>query len=209
MYPLSLTAMHGNWRKFNIRKKTTAFPAAEKAVFTRDRHTCQFCGFQAQEFQEVVNLDNNYSNNKISNLVTACCFCSQCLFLEVVGIDDMSGGQLIYLPEISQSDLNSFCHVLFCAMGNGTSYEDSAQALYRDLKFRARIVEEKFGVGFSDPAVMGRMMVEYQANHPEASYPFIKDLRLLPAFTKFKTQLDAWAASAMAELAEGPAKEAA
>ena len=72
-------------------------------------------------------------------MITACCFCTQCLFLQAVGLDEMGGGQLIYLPEISQADLNSFCHVLFCAMENNTGYQDSAQSIYRSLKFRSQM----------------------------------------------------------------------
>lgn len=200
MLELPLVAKSGNWRVFTGRKEHPSFQAVQKRVFDRDQYTCQFCGFQAQEYQEVVNRDQDYANNKLSNLVTACCFCSQCLFLESVGLDDMSGGQLVYLPEVSQSDLNSFCHVLFCAMGNGTAYEESAQSLYRTFKFRSQVIEEKFGEGFSNPATMGRMMIEYQADHPEVSYDFLSKVRLLPLHAKFRIQLDAWAASAMAEL---------
>lgn len=201
MYELNLQAKTGNWRIFAGRKDDEAFRPLEKRVFERDNHTCQFCGFQAHEYQDVVNLDGNYRNNKLENLATACCFCSQCLFLEAVGLDEMGGGQLIYLPEISQADLNSFCHVLFCALGNGTAYEDTAQSLYRTFKFRSQIIEEKFGEGSSNPAMLGQMLIEHSADNADANYDFLKDVRLLPSHTKFKVQLDAWAAAAMAELA--------
>src|SRR5262249_52398710 len=134
------------------------------------------------------------------NLVTACCFCTQCLFLQAVGIDEMGGGQLVYLPEISQNDLNSFCHVLFCAMDNNTGYQDSAQSIYRSLKFRSQIVENKFGSGTSNPAVMGQLMIEHHAHHPKIKMDILRELRLLPSQTKFKVQLETWAAAAMREL---------
>ena len=127
MHDLQLAVNLSGWRSFVRRKEDKAFLPVERRVLERDIYTCRFCGFQAQEFQEVVNLDGNYNNNLISNMVTACCFCKQCLFLQAVGLDDMSGGQLIYLPEMSQGDLNSFCHVLFCAMGNNTGYQDTSQ----------------------------------------------------------------------------------
>lgn len=204
MHELSLAVNLSGWRSFVRRKEDKAFLPVQKRVFERDAYTCQYCGFQAREYQEVVNVDGNYANNKLSNMITACCFCSQCLFLQSIGVDEMGGGQLIYLPEISQRDLNSFCHVLFCAMENNTGYQDSAQSIYRSFKFRSQIVENTFGSGTSNPSVMGQMMIEYkaQSDSPASKVDVLKDLRLLPSQAKFKVQLDAWAAAAMRELEE-------
>lgn len=201
MYDLQLAVNLNGWR-INVRRRVDkAFlPVAEK-VLARDYYTCQFCSFQAKEYQEIVNLDGNYLNNKLSNMVTACCFCSQCLFIESIGLDEMGGGQLIYLPEMTQGELNSFCHVLFCAMGNGTGYQESAQSIYRSFKFRSQLIENKFGTGTSNPTVLGQLILEYQAKNPEAKIDILKDLRLLPSYTKFKVQLNAWAAAALEELA--------
>jgi intracellular multiplication protein IcmJ len=200
MHELKLAANLIGWRHFARRKEDKKFLPVAKRVQERDRYICQYCGFQAKEYQDVVNLDGNYQNNKLSNLITACCFCSQCLFLQSIGLDEMSGGQLIYLPEMSQADLNSFCHVLFCAMGNSTGYQDSAQAIYRSFKFRGQIVENKFGSGTSNPSVFGQMIVEYQDQFPKQGAEVLKDLRLLPSNVKFRVQLEAWAASALEEL---------
>lgn len=200
MHELQLAVNLSGWRVFVRRKADKAFQPIEKRVFERDAYTCQYCGFQAREFQEIVNIDGNYLNNKLSNMITACCFCSQCLFLESVGLDEMGGGQLIYLPEISQGDLNSFCHVLFCAMENNTGYQDSAQSIYRSLKFRSQIIENKLGSGTSNPNVVGQMVIEYQQQHPDQKVDLLKDMRLLPSQNKFKVQLEAWAASALKEL---------
>jgi intracellular multiplication protein IcmJ len=208
MHDLKLAVNLAGWRSFIRRKADKAFQPIQQKIFNRDSYTCQFCAFQAKEYQDVVNLDGNYSNNKASNLVTSCCFCTQCLFLQSVGLDDASGGQLIYLPEISQGDLNSFCHVLFCAMENNTVYQDSAQSIYRSLKFRSQIIENKFGHGTSNPSILGQMLIEYTGPASQKKIEILKPMRLLPAHAKFKMQLDAWAAAALEELnaeqAEGP-----
>jgi intracellular multiplication protein IcmJ len=115
----------------------------------------------------------------------------------------MGGGQIIYLPEINQADLNSFCHVLFVAMGNTTGFQEGAQTIYRSLRFRSQIIENKFGSGTSNPAVFGQLLLEYQDDHPNESLERVtQDVRLLPSYTKFKTQLDTWAQAAMKELEE-------
>jgi intracellular multiplication protein IcmJ len=200
MHELQLAVNLSGWRVFSRRREDRAFQPVMKKVFERDNFTCQYCSFQANEYQDIVNLDGNYANNALSNLITACCFCSQCLFLETIGMEEHGGGQLIYAPEISQASLNSFCHVLFCAMGNGTGYQESAQAIYRGFKFRSQVIETKYGAGTSNPTVFGQMYMEYKLMNPTVQLDILKDMRLLPAYNKFKLQLDAWAAAALEEL---------
>lgn len=208
MHDLQLAVNLAGWRVFTRRKLDKAFLPVEKRILERDAYTCQYCAFQAKEYQEVINLDGNYLNNKFSNLATACCFCVQCLFLQAVGMDEMSGGQLIYLPEMSQGDLNSFCHVLFCAMGNNTGYQDISQTIFRSFRFRAQVVENKLGTGMSNPAVLGQVLLEHRIQSPEDKKSgILKQLRLLPSNTKFKVQLDAWAAAAVEELETESGKE--
>lgn len=204
MHELQLAVNLMGWRMFVRRKDDKAFLPVQKRIWERDLYTCQYCGFQAKEYQEVINLDGNYANNNQNNMITACCFCTQCHFLQAVGLDDMSGGQLIYLPEMTQADVNSFCHVLFCAMESNTGYQDSAQSIYRSLKFRSQVIESKFGSGTSSPSVLGQMIIEYSDLFPDKKIDILKNMRLLPLQAKFRVQLEAWAAAALEELsAEG------
>lgn len=199
---LKLVASPGSWRLYSARKADERFKAYELKVFQRDRYTCQFCGFQARLFQEVVNLDHDFSNNRLSNLVTACCFCAQCFFIESVGVGGYGGGTLIYLPELSQPELNSLCHVLFCAITNDTGYKSSAQNIYRSFKFRSQIVEEKYGEGTSDPAIFGQLIIDSNITSKDVSESLFKNIRLLPSRAKFRKQIERWAASALEEITE-------
>ena len=201
-YELKLMATPGAWRMYSGRKADPRFESYEQKVFQRDRYTCQFCGFQARLFQEIVNIDGNYANNKLPNLVTACCFCSQCFFLESVGVGGYGGGTLVYLPELSQAELNSLCHVLFCAITNDTGYKNSAQTIYRSFKFRSQLVEEKFGEGTSDPSIFGHLLIDSGPVNDENLVKIFKDIRLLPSRAKFRKQIESWAASALEEIAE-------
>lgn len=197
---LKLIASPSAWRLYSARKADNRFKAFETKVFQRDKYTCQFCGFQARFYQEVVNIDGNYNNNKIENLTTACCFCAQCFFLESVGVGGYGGGTLIYLPELQQQELNSLCHVLFCAITNDTGYKSNAQDIYRSLKFRSQPVEEKFGEGTSDPAVFGQLMIDTNAISGDIAKNLLVNIRLLPSRAKFRKQIEKWAASALEEI---------
>lgn len=200
MHPLSLSIGVGRWQIFSGRKADPAFFPLRDKVLIRDNFTCQFCGFQAQEHQEVVNLDGNYQNNKFANLMTACVFCTQAMFLEVVGVS-FGGGKLIYLPEISQSEVNSLCHVLFCAMTNKTGYMDTAQTSYRNLRLRSQAIEEKFGLNTSDPDVFCQLVLNNDLKIEQKK--LFENIRLLPSYAKFKEQLEDWAAAAIEELSQG------
>jgi intracellular multiplication protein IcmJ len=197
---LKLMASPGAWRLYSARKLDKNFIDFEKKVLQRDKYTCQFCGFQATKYQEVVNLDGDFNNNKISNLVTCCCFCSQCFFLESVGVGGYGGGTLIYLPEISQEQLNSFCHVLFCAITNDTGYKSSAQTVYLSFKVRSQQVEDKFGEGTSDPAILGHLIIDSVIDQSNIDN-ILKGVRLLPSRAKFRKQIEGWAANALEEIA--------
>lgn len=198
---LKLTASPGAWRLYSARKADERFKAFETKVLQRDAYTCQFCGFQAKLSQDVINLDGNYSNNRMANLVTACCFCAQCFFIESVGVGGYGGGTLIYLPELSQSELNSLCHVLFCAITNDTGYKSSAQTIYRSFKSRSQAVEDKFGEGTSDPGIFGQLIID-SGTSPEDTEKLFTNIRLLPSRAKFRKQIEQWAASALEELAD-------
>jgi len=201
VYPLSLNTNPEGWRAFAARKADPAFQNFSKKVLRRDNYACQFCGFQARDYQEVINLDQNYNNNKIANLVTACCFCTQCFFIESVGTGGFGGGNLIYMPEIAQNNLNSFCHVLFCAIANDTGYKSTAQNIYRNFKLRTQPIEEQLGEGTSNPSTLGQLLIESKAQETNVTEKILKDLRLLPSRASFREQIERWAATALSELA--------
>ncbi len=196
LYPLKLAVIPDGWRLFYLRQADKGFAPFKQQVLVRDGYTCRYCGFKAKEYQEIVNLDNNYFNNKLANLATACPFCTQCFFLEAVGKGDYGGGTLIYLPEMSQGDLNGLCHVLFCAMSGRSSYLDEAQNIYREFKNRAKIVKDRLGEGMSDASLLGRMLIDCQAgDRKKIEQEILSSLKLLPLYSKFGKQLEVWSSA--------------
>lgn len=197
--PLTLHASADAWRIFSARKVDKNFLVYEKKVLMRDEYKCQFCGFQAHEHQEIVNLDGNFRNNKFENLVTSCIFCSQCYFLESVGPSGLGGGIMIYLPEISQNELNSTCHVLFCAISNNSAYKATAQNIYLNLKRRSSEIEHKFGDGSAEPASFGHLLIDAK-HEAEKLQQLLQGVRLLPSRARFRAQIEKFAANAIEKL---------
>lgn len=201
MLDIHLTATENNWRLFMTRKADPAFKAFAQRVYQRDQYTCQYCGFQAEQLQEVINIDGNYRNNSLGNLVTACGFCVQCFFLEAVGKSDFGGGTLIYLPEISQMELNALCHVLFTAIASGNSSDEvNAKNTYRSLRLRSQVVEQELGEGLSNPSLYGHLLIDAQVNlqHKQSiNQELSKMLRLLPDIARFTVHLETWLLDAL------------
>lgn len=179
MYLLNLDVNPQGWRQFIQRKQDRHFVAFSQKVLHRDNFTCQFCGLQIKQYQEVINLDKNYFNNKFSNLVTACRFCTQCFFLESVA--SYAGGVLIYLPEITQNHLNAFCHLLFSAMNSETEYKETAQNTYRHFKLRSQVIEDELGEQMQDPSVFGQLLIESDERGVLKNRTIFQSIRLLPS----------------------------
>ncbi|CAM4428068.1 MAG: hypothetical protein LEGION0398_MBIBDBAK_00465 [Legionellaceae bacterium] len=203
MHELTLKANFEVWRDYSVRKSKVDFLRFSETIFERDNYTCQFCGFQSKHYQEIIDLNDNYKKFDIASSVTTCCFCAQCFFLESVGIGNFGGGTLIYLPEISQANLNSFCHILFSAIAKNNDHKANAELIYRNLRFRTQQVEEQFGEGTSDPSAFGQLLIE--TNFYSVDMAFKKaiheNIRLLPSSARFKVQIEKWLETAFSDSA--------
>jgi intracellular multiplication protein IcmJ len=181
VYPLKLNVNPEGWRFFMRSKRDPRFIELSKKIFARDQYCCQFCGLKSKKYHEIINLDHNYFNNKVSNLVTACVLCMQCVFLQSLGAGGYGGGVLIYLPEITQNYLNGLCHVLFTTMNNNSEYKESAQNAYRHLKLRSQIIEDEWGENMQDPALFGQLLIESGNKTVLLEKKMFTSIRLLPS----------------------------
>lgn len=201
MHEIQLSATDSNWRLFMVRKADKAFLTFQNKIYARDQFTCQYCSYCSYQHLEVVNLDGNYRNNRATNLVTACSLCAQCFFLESIGKGDFGGGTLIYLPEMTQGQLNAMSHVLFASMVSGSAVAAQARNVYRSFKLRAQVVEKQLGEGLSNPALLGRLMVDANAQNVIAlSKELAPNIRLLPEISRFTAEIETNVAASLREL---------
>ncbi|HET9843270.1 MAG TPA: type IVB secretion system protein IcmJDotN [Gammaproteobacteria bacterium] len=199
LLPITLSAS-GAWKKYHARKHNKQFILVKKRVLQRDHYTCRYCGFFAKEFQEVVNIDQNYNNNKLDNLATACCFCAQCFFIDSLGLDGNSGGLIIFLPEITQADLNNFCRVLYCSMEKESAYKGKLQSVYLSLQERSKDVVNCFGPDTDDPRIFGQSLLDAGVNKKQLQHEVLAHLRLLPSRKDFKPQIEYWKKTVFAKV---------
>ena len=193
MFDLHIHAQEDNWRLFNIRAKDPRFKDYKEKILKRDDHKCQFCGFVAKSFMEVVNLDHNYHNNKSTNLVTSCPMCRHSMFLEMTGHTTYGGGLMIYLPEMSQNDVIGLTHTAFCAKQSTDTYQSICDNLFSTLKLRAKHVEKYYGKGYSKPSLLGQLMIDTPTKNRNQLHAEIKkNIRYLPDPLLYKDQILVW-----------------
>lgn len=194
LLPIVLTAKRGNWPRFRARRNNKSFLKLEQQILARDQYTCRYCGFRSDKYQVVVNIDHDYSPGKSTpnNLATACLFCAQCFFLDSIGHENNWGGTLIYLPEISQSDLNHFSRVLFASMLRDAPYKGKLQTAYLSLKDRENVVNQFFGPKSSDPYVFGQTLIDSNLTPEQLQHPMMVQLRLLPDRKCFTEEVLYW-----------------
>ena len=198
---LELRLGEGAWHLFQIRANDERFESFKAKVHARDENQCQFCGFRSSVHMRVLNANHNYKDNREQNMITACPFCAQVHFLEMIGMADKTGGTMIYFPEMSQVEINALCHVAFCAIANSGEHAQSCQNLYNSLKLRSKYVEEHVGKGLSAPSMLGQMLIDTPLDHKEYVYEEVtRDLRVLPALDAFASYISDWSEAAMHDL---------
>jgi len=189
------------WQLYQIRSHDERFDSLKQKILVRDEDRCRFCGFSSDVHMKVINVDHNYRNNAKDNLVTACPFCAQVQFIEMIGKSMDSGGTVIYFPEMTQSELNATCHVIFCAIANSGEQAELSQSVYNSMRLRAKYVEQSVGKGLSDPAMLGQMLIDTPLDHPDyVCEETMANLRILPSIDAFSEQIRDWSQSAMNKL---------
>lgn len=185
---LELAGELNNWEKFKARKKNKKFLEIKAKVLKRDKHTCRFCGYKGHAL-EVINYDNNYRNNSASNLITACVFCARCTLLDFYKLDYGGGDRIIYLPELSQTQVNQMCRLLFFETTKEANSEAAynAKTILAKLLDRAVWLDEKAKAQLSHPGLF-----LYYLNGADKNVELINRLRWLPDPAEYQTAIKIW-----------------
>lgn len=165
-----------------------AFSSVRKNVLKRDNHTCQFCGFRSQKWQEVHHIDDNHSNNDPSNLITICPLCHLAHHIGLAGLQER--GILIYLPEMSQAELNTVVRTLWIGeRGDDPEITKQCKETLAKLYEKSKIAEDKMT---KDPNMLGELLLSLSDQEYEKRAERMDGFLLLPLAEGFSGQLDYW-----------------
>lgn len=170
---------------------------------------CYYCDFSfgASPYFEVHNLDHDHQNTDPSNQVPVCEMCHAVFHIDLVNRKwPGDSGKIIFLPELTQPELNNLLQAVFYAMAvndvgeaNKSDGKPAIQphSLYQRLVKRADAVErnsrgELVRAGLSEPFGLGRVLATMSVAHYEQRDTIFSGLRFLAPQTHFVTQARGW-----------------
>ncbi|MGH8605578.1 MAG: HNH endonuclease, partial [Gammaproteobacteria bacterium] len=179
---------------------------------------CVFCDYQfgrLAEECEVHHFDGDHGNNSVENLAPACAFCHAAVHLELVSKRwPDSPGQMIWLPELTQSEVSSLCQaiVFACAMqqaqehapGEVSTLEETTglpitpYTIYRRLSARTAQVEStvpgaaRIRQGMGSPATFARVLQAMSPEDYERRGDLFAGVRYLPPLDPFLGSAKLW-----------------
>lgn len=140
----------------------------------RDGFACRYCGFKSQQFQRIIP-DNEAGDLP---LATVCTFCEQVLSLERAGVT--GSGLMVWLPEITQADLNNLVRAIYVARAEKGPMEALATRALDALT--ARRAEAKKRLGSDDPLLLATIMREsLTKDEIKNAATKMEGIRLLPS----------------------------
>ena len=149
----------------------------KQKIMARDNDTCQCCGFRAKKYQEVMAFPDVKGATGDDALKTVCIFCHQCFHLDKV--NTMRSGVLLWLPEISQSDLHHIARAIYVARISQGPIADAAREALDALMQRRETVKSR--IGTDDPYILATVLKDYLTKgHYNNRQKKIEGVRLFP-----------------------------
>lgn len=206
--PLIPSVKRSTWRCHdeNSELADEEYRAIRMSVLKRDRFSCVFCGFiskpnrhaedstlEASGYLEVHHIDDDHTNNKKENLLTACPFCHQVFHCGNAGYREAATA--IYLPEVSQADLNLFANLLTISILRGGEYRDAAIAMQVLLLSNTDLAQRLYGEGICDCKTLGAVLMGLHQRSPRAYKDRAKllyGIRLYPNASAYPKAIKYW-----------------
>lgn len=171
--------------------KTKKMKEMRGKILKRDNCTCQFCGFRSVKYQEIHHINHDHDDYSESNLETICPLCHQAFHLSTASIT--IGGDIIWLPEISQEQLNQLCIAIFIAeQSEDKKWKGPAKSLMASLLSRTEFVNQNIANKASDPAIFADALLKMPKDFMEQKKDIISCFKLLPQANRFAHQIKYW-----------------
>lgn len=186
-HKLSWTAplQHGSaWDKSKVMLKV------RDNILKRDNYTCQGCGWYSPEYQEIHHRNHDHSNFKESNLETLCPLCHQVFHPSSASIS--GGGYMIWLPEMSQTDLNKLLFGIFVVLKSGSSHPlfQITKSVWGILETKKIFLDNR--IGKSDPGVYGQLLLRMSPEDYENRRVTMAPIKMLANPSRFETEIEYW-----------------
>lgn len=178
------------------------FARVREKVLQRDAWTCQGCGMRTRASRNqlsggfhVHHINDDHGDNDLDNLVTLCPFCHDVFHIGNAGA--RKAATAVWLPGITQAQINIVCHVLFILMHHGQEDDDkeSTEAAERACKAYESLYAPEYiealheHLGISELSLIGETLAYLGHHHPETYEKrkhFLYGLRLIPNYEHYQ-----------------------
>jgi intracellular multiplication protein IcmJ len=176
-----------NDKEFQI-KGFAAF--ADKLIASR-KYKCDCCGLKSERFMRLVSRNGIYSQLKPEQFLVCCPFCFCTLRLE----QGKGKGNIAYMPELTQQQINMICHVIWFFSGvkvlSSTQFH-YANGLYESLLTRVELVETVLGEKSSLPENFAFGLKAMPDDDYSKRAKAFGGLRFLPNKNGFFSEFEYW-----------------
>jgi len=197
-------------------RKDKSAEALRKTVMAQGRfgRRCYYCDFSfgSSDDYELSHLDGDHTNTAVDNVVPSCELCHCALHLDLLSRKWPGAlGKIIFLPELSQAELNNLLQAVFFAMAMQVADEKGSvgssgihpHTIYIRLQDRARQLEqndmgEDIRPNLSNPFVFGRVLIDMKDDEYEKRADLLAGCRYLPAAEYFIDRAKTWNANGAA-----------
>lgn len=196
----------------HMSRHDTATTAMRETVISQARfgRRCFFCDFAfgTTDGYEIHHLDGDHTNIEQDNLAPVCELCHAPFHLDLVSRKwPGDSGAIIYLPEMTQVELNSMLQAIFfsMAMQQSSIQADSFDAsvvvqphtVYQRLLRRAEAVEKSTDgfverPGLSKPGVLAKVLQQMTEDDYSSRALLLSGLRYLHPQLYFTEQASRW-----------------
>lgn len=199
LHPLAIRANPSVWQICRGYQGTLgALPEGLfKQALMRDENTCQFCGFRSVHGMVPYHLDDDHENNTLDNVATSCAMCHMMQHLGFV-LDERIG-YLIYLPELSQAELNNLIRTihLYQRFNIPSSFLNYVENCHDLLMEREQIAKKLLDASESGLATLKASVCRLKKAYWAQVEDRLKDLKIV-----FKHQIPVSGAQSFPELLE-------
>lgn len=189
LIPLSWHVKPGNWERYASRLKLKNYQNIKDIILKAHDSRCSYCGYQSQDL-ELVNKDFDYHNNAKSNIIPACRFCLPCVLLDGFGRDPLFKGKIIYLPEMTQVQLNHFMRGLYAAIQKNPAASARLKEILISFDERREYVAQIFGKNSYEPELFSQGLMDIFVDSEHLKHPALKTVRFLPDFDILKADTE-------------------
>lgn len=189
LIPLTWHIKAGNWERYASRLKLKNYDNIKDIIVKMYESRCAYCGYQTQQL-ELVNKDFDYQNNAKLNIVPVCRCCAPCVLLDGFGRDNHFKGRIVYLPELTQVQLNHFVRALYAAAQKNPSAASRLKEVLVSFEERREYVAQIFGKSSYEPELFAQGLMDIFIDEQRLKHPALKSVRFLPDQELFSSDVD-------------------